>query len=865
MKNRKYEISVITPVHKVRMDMFNASFESMKNQTFGFENIEWVVVLHNCTDEEAAEYEAVLSGYDNIRAVRLNNEVRSPSSPRNYGLEIATGTYIGFLDGDDRYTPWCIEKAVGYLNENGADICHFRRMVELEKEGGIILNELVMWDQTQETILVNRDNWDGEKLFVGTWGMCTSKIYRRDFLISNNIRFDDTISFAEDYDFSISAYALAKNICLAPQMIGYVYFVNGSSLVQTTKLTDEVLLRYAKGFKKLFDKGLDYGIYMNDSMGMLLLYEAIIVNVCKELDPAVRKEITDMMEPYVRMLKPIAASKIYAGGRNDRMNTLPRKILLGENFSAGTYFYRIEEMPPATVVDKQKDALAAVLKLGMNSDFAKRYGFTGLLTMEEYRDKVPLSDYEDYRPMIDLTVNIGERGIFTDEPITCYAVTHDESGNGKRIPFTDQLLKRYVSEFRRLVGTGTVFTMLESLPYKSKKLTMDVKYTNTVMGLILTEYMAENSRSSSKAARFVTPQELMFPKTLCDFDYTRLLFALGETDIDTIYAPNAWTLYAEVLLLYRKWESLCADIAKGTLSETNDIPDDIIAEINNKLRSDPERAEKLREIFRNASGRPKLTDIWPNLTRVIADSTGSFALYRKNVSRYLGNAELINGFLADEYSFYGSAEGDDFRMSLEESFFEFIKLGQGNVTCFAHDLEENGEYVVVVSNKAGLFRYRTDMLVKCVRKDNDAVTVRRLCPIAYDLENMHGIREEMLLGAAELCGEMLGITVADYTLLSTGERERFLLVIEPETGEEYKKAKSTDIAPVSSACTDHIRGILNDGRIVFTVSICEPETHLLYRDVQMLKRRVLADGISPCHITDDPAAKLFFDPEGLSF
>lgn len=859
MSQKAYEISIITPVHKVRIDMFEQSFKSMKNQTYGFENIEWIVVLHNCTDEEAAAYEAILDGYDNVRAIRLNNEVRSPSSPRNYGLELATGTYVGFLDGDDRYTSWCIEKVVGYLNENGADLCHFRRMVELEKEGGIILNELVMWDQTKETILVNRDNWDGERLFVGTWGMCTSKIYRRDFLIENNIRFDDSISFAEDYDFSISAYALAKNICLAPQMIGYVYFVNGSSLVQTTKVDNEVLLRYAKGFKKLFNKGLSMGIYMNDSMGMLLLYVAILVNVCPDLDPAVRKEVADMMEPYVRMLKPIAASKIYAGGRNDRMNTLPKKILLGESAVVGNYIYRIDETSPVTVLEKQKDALAAILKLGMNSDFGKRYHFTDLLTMEEYRRQVPMADYAAYQPLIDLTVNIGEKGIFTDEIITSYAVTHDGDGRSKRFPFTEQLLSKYVSEFRELVGTGTVFTMLESLPYKSSRLTMDIKYTNTVMGLILTEYMAQNSRSYTKSAKFVTPPELLFPKTLCDFDYVRLLFALSEREIDTVYAPNAWTLYAGTTLMYRKWNMLCDDIENGRLSDTKDIPADIVTEINSKLRSDPERAAQLRTVFEQADGKPKLTEIWPNLSRVIADGTGSFAIYKKNVSRYLGNADYSNGFLADEYSFYGSAVGDDFRLEPEEGFYEFLPYGcDGAAPCFAHELKEGGEYTVIISNKAGLFRYKTDLLVKCVKADEKEIIISKRCPITYDLALMRGLREEQLSGTVALCGEMLGITAADYTLMNTEDPERFILVIEPETDDELKKASSEDLSAVAAACTEQLRSDSGDGEIVVQLSLCEPEAHLLFRDIQMLRRGVLADGIDPCHITDQSYAKMFF-------
>ena len=858
-EKKKYKISVITPLHNVERRIFEETIASMKKQTFGFENIEWIVVLHNCSDEEAAGVHELLDGCPNVRLEPLKNDVHSPSSPRNYGLEKATGEYVGFLDGDDRYTSWCISKVVEYLDKSQADLCHFRRMVELEKEGGIILNELVMWDQTQEMIVVNKDNWDSKRLFVGTWGMCTSKIYRRDFLMKHEIRFDDTISFAEDYDFSLSCYALAGNICLAPQLIGYVYYVNGSSLVQTTKLTSEVVLRYAKGFKKLFDKGLSYGIYMNDSMGMLLLYEAIILNACKDLDPAVRTEIRDMLEPYIRMMEPIADSKIYIGGRAGRMNTLPKKIILGETAVVGNYIYRLDGTPALTILDRQKDALKAVLRLGMNADYGKRYHFPELLTMEDYVEKVPEMGYEEYKPMIDLTINIGEQSIFTEDFITSYAVAHDENGKLMRLPFTQELLNPYVAEFRKLLGKGVVFMMAESLPYRASKLTMDNKYTNTITGLMLTEYVNQNTKSSEAEAKIVTPSELIFPKSLCDFEYVRLVIALGEEDVDTIYAPNAWVLYSEVLTLYKKWEQLCQDVGSGILSETNDIPAQVVEAINEKLRAHPQRAAELRKIFREAKGRPLLTQIWPKLTKVIADGSGSYEIYRRNVAGYLGEVSYSNGFLADECCFYGPAREDVFKLSCDNGFFEFRPLdGEESRPCFAHEVKEGEAYSLVVSNKAGLFRYRTDLQVRAQKIENEELYVRKLCPTAYDLTAMAGIREEDVYEAVLACEEKLGLRFEDFTFLKDKEAGSFLLVLEPEKERDIAGLTALEHASLTALATDYFRE-KGFGVEKVTVVFCEPEAHLLYRDMQMFKKGVLADGIAPCHISSDETVNTFFE------
>lgn len=49
MDNNKenYILSVVTPFHNTNLAFFEKCLDSLKKQTLGFENIEWVITLHN--------------------------------------------------------------------------------------------------------------------------------------------------------------------------------------------------------------------------------------------------------------------------------------------------------------------------------------------------------------------------------------------------------------------------------------------------------------------------------------------------------------------------------------------------------------------------------------------------------------------------------------------------------------------------------------------------------------------------------------------------------------------------------------------------------------------------------------------------
>jgi len=675
MKN--YELSVIIPLHNTDLTMFANCVKSLKNQELGFDKIELIVVMHNCNAETFEGVRNLLSGPENVMLLELNNEVRSPSSPRNYGIDKATGDYITFLDADDMLTPECLRLSLKYIKESGADVCHFRKKLLFETENPVFVNELELWDHTQETIVVDRNTWNEHELFAGAWGMSTGRLYRRKLLIDNNLKFDESIKFAEDYHFVIGVYAKADKICLAPQLIGYIYYVNGGSLVQTTSITEERLLDYVSGFKKVFDRGLEAGFWMSETMGSLML---IIINWmfgCKDLSDEGRKKLKELMEPYIRSFSPIPPSKQYTGGRNDRINTMLIKYILREEPPIYTFIERGDEGEGHTAIDKQKDALARIMRNGIKSDYSRHYGFTEIATIEEYQKRLPVSNYESYYPMIRLTFEMAERGIFTDNDIISYAVI-DEKNN--RIPITYKAIVPYIHGLRRLLGCCKTFVLSEALPFEGSKLTLDNKYTNSIFGIILKEYLAEAESFGCGYSSFTTPKEYLFPEKVCDMTIMRWVFALKDRDVETIFSPDSKTLSLRKKELKDNWQAICKEIEK----------------------SDVERANELRKIFESQE------DISFNM------------LWHKLKMEICWDME----YYSDEYALYGKINEDGYIvLDLDNVFYEFYKPGE-DVFYTVAGISKEEEYHVLISNLCGLYRFDTGLSVRCFDVNDQSVVVK---------------------------------------------------------------------------------------------------------------------------------------------
>jgi glycosyltransferase involved in cell wall biosynthesis len=308
--------------------LLERTFESLKNQTCGFDKIEWIVVIHNCVEENALKIESLAEGYENIRTFRLQNDKNCAASPRNYGIDRATGAYIGFLDADDYVELNAFEVVLGYLQETGAQIIVFRYEILRENPDiKLTLRPLTHLDQTQKCIVGNHDTLDDKMILHGEAFQIGSKAYLRSFLSENAIRFNEEIPFAEESDLFIRCYGTADKICFLPQFIGQFYCQYDEGMVAMLKKTPETAMNYAKGFKILFDNGLSLNLYMNTVIWDMLGYYSAVLLATMDLSYKERREVKRLLWPYVKSLTPLEESKIYTASKIKLMNRLVRTVL----------------------------------------------------------------------------------------------------------------------------------------------------------------------------------------------------------------------------------------------------------------------------------------------------------------------------------------------------------------------------------------------------------------------------------------------------------------------------------------------------------------------------------------------------------
>lgn len=247
----------------------------MRCQTIGFENIEWVIVVHNCKPHYLPLLTEMFKDDKNVVIKELNDGIRSPAPPRNHGLMFVTGPYVGFLDGDDSYTPDCLEVASREMAETQSQVVTFRREYELETESLHPHTEKVAWNQTEWRIVMDRGNFQMDKMFSGLWAFSTSRLYDAAFLRKHNLKFSENVLWMEDAWHTGMSLMKADRVCYLPQFIGYHYFINGGSIVQNTNKPMEELFDCFKSAGRIIDDLAAMGVDTNDTAQTLFAMLAL--------------------------------------------------------------------------------------------------------------------------------------------------------------------------------------------------------------------------------------------------------------------------------------------------------------------------------------------------------------------------------------------------------------------------------------------------------------------------------------------------------------------------------------------------------------------------------------------------------------
>ena len=120
MSTDKLLVSVIVPVYQVESQLAQC-VESLINQTYS--PLEIILVDDGSTDQSPALCDLYAAQHINVRVVHKNNE--GAAFARKTGLDIASGKYVLFLDGDDWLDNDTISACVHIALRDNADCVLF--------------------------------------------------------------------------------------------------------------------------------------------------------------------------------------------------------------------------------------------------------------------------------------------------------------------------------------------------------------------------------------------------------------------------------------------------------------------------------------------------------------------------------------------------------------------------------------------------------------------------------------------------------------------------------------------------------------------------------------------------------------------
>lgn len=194
-------ISVIVPIYNVEKYL-KKCVDSIINQTY--RNLEIILVDDGSTDYSGIICDKYLEIDTRIKVIHLKNS--GVSSARNKGIEAASGDYIIFCDSDDYIKETLCEDLKNIIldNKNSFVICGYEIHNERLKK-----RYKILFDYNQEkSFLKNKEFFElyEKNLFNYPW----NKIFDKNIILKNNIRFDTTLSLGEDMLFNLEYLSYIK-------------------------------------------------------------------------------------------------------------------------------------------------------------------------------------------------------------------------------------------------------------------------------------------------------------------------------------------------------------------------------------------------------------------------------------------------------------------------------------------------------------------------------------------------------------------------------------------------------------------------------------------------------------------------------
>lgn len=473
---------------------------------------------------------------------------------------------------------------------------------------------------------------------------------------------------------------------------------------------------------------------------------------------------------------------------------------------------------------KNEKLLRKILRRNKNCEFGKAHGFAKIKSVEEYRKAVPLTTYQDYEASIKRMTDNNEKNIITSSKVIGYAQTSGSVGNRKYIPITQPDVNIYVKY--------TVTRMLALADdYSRKHFGKGIKpergmYTGPAYDDFLPNGMVASNVAdvASRQISFLFPYfvnmpfQRLFNVREIDYYYINSMLALANKNTLFLFSAFFKAVMDYIRYIERNWEQLADDIEHGTISELAHATPEIKAQIEGAIKPNPARAAEIRLECSKGFDETIMRRLWPNFSIISGIGTTTFSAYSKLARNYTKGVPY-------EYSIYGASEGlfaacdeaecEKQLLLVDSCFYEFIPVDDQDKIFSIDELEIGKEYIIIITNQAGLYRYSCGDVIKVIDYLNECPYVMFARRIGQ-LLNVFGEKttEEHMNAAIEELQKAAGVEIVNWSVYVDimVQPNHYVLLTENKAGVDMREYEEV-AHEILSKVNPRYDYFVNDGRL----------------------------------------------------
>lgn len=297
-------ISVIIPVYNVDAYL-RRCIDSVIDQTY--RNLEIILVDDGSTDDSAKICDEYSSYDERINVIHKKNG--GLVSARKAGIQLASGEYIAYVDGDDWVEDAMYQQLVGKIGDADIIISGVIR----DYDGGIVketnkIQDGIYEGEALQSIIFEKMIYTGKFFERGIQPHIFNSLYRHALIYTNQLRVDDRIRVGEDMACFYPTILDASKIVLTSDCF-YHYKMRMNSIMGTNDGME--LARYKILYKYLRER-FSEKTSIQDCLKRQLEYMMLYVLMLKEINLLQTNE--GVLFPYAEV-KEGNRIVVYGAGR----------------------------------------------------------------------------------------------------------------------------------------------------------------------------------------------------------------------------------------------------------------------------------------------------------------------------------------------------------------------------------------------------------------------------------------------------------------------------------------------------------------------------------------------------------------------